>query len=65
MEQDYYFVLGDHRDNSQDSRYWGFVSSTRLKGRAFFIYWSWDRHGSFVHHIRLHRLGKLLDLPAS
>jgi signal peptidase I len=65
VEHDYYFVLGDHRDNSQDSRYWGFVRSTRLKGRAFFIYWSWDREGSFVHHIRLDRLGKLLDLPAS
>jgi signal peptidase I len=65
VEHDYYFVLGDHRDNSQDSRYWGFVSSARLKGRAFFIYWSWDRHGSFVHRIRLDRLGKLLDLPAS
>lgn len=65
VEHDYYFVLGDHRDNSQDSRYWGFVRSTRLKGRAFFIYWSWDREGNFVHHIRLDRLGKLLDLPAS
>jgi len=65
VEHDYYFVLGDHRDNSQDSRYWGFVGSPLLKGRAFFIYWSWNREGSFVHHIRFDRLGKLLALPAS
>jgi len=65
VEEDYYLVLGDNRDNSQDSRYWGFVRSSRLKGKAFFIYWSWDREGSFVDHIRWDRLGKLLYPPAS
>jgi signal peptidase I len=62
VQHNYYFALGDNRDNSKDSRYWGFVSDARIKGQAFFIYWSWNRHGSFMQHIRWDRLGKLLQL---
>jgi signal peptidase I len=37
-----YFVMGDNRDNSQDSRYWGFLPRDYVKGKALVIYWSYD-----------------------
>jgi signal peptidase I len=37
-----YFVMGDNRDNSQDSRYWGFLPRSYVKGRAMMIYWSYE-----------------------
>ncbi|MEE4364401.1 MAG: signal peptidase I [Desulfotignum sp.] len=51
------FVMGDNRDNSHDSRFWGFVDLSAVKGEAFMIYWSWDREGFGV---RWNRIGDLL-----
>jgi signal peptidase I len=39
---DHYFVMGDNRDNSQDSRYWGFLPRNYVKGKALLIYWSYE-----------------------
>ncbi len=54
---DQYFVMGDNRDRSYDSRFWGFVQDREIKGLAFILYWSWNSENHFP---RFGRIGRLI-----
>jgi signal peptidase I len=57
VPENHVFVMGDNRDRSYDSRFWGFVNLDEVRGKAFLIYWSWDGTDRWV---RWERLGNLI-----
>jgi signal peptidase I len=66
LTKDYYFMMGDNRDDSADSRFWGFVPRDKIVGQAFLIYWSWDPSIPFsdffnlLGSVRVNRIAKIV-----
>lgn len=58
VPEESYFVMGDNRDYSYDSRFWGFVHMSKVKGLAFIKYWSWNSQKNFP---RFERIGRWID----
>lgn len=61
VPRDSFFVMGDNRDQSYDSRFWGVVPMRTIKGKAFIMYWSWNSNGGLLSKVRWGRIGKLIQ----
>ncbi|WP_347156867.1 signal peptidase I [Pontibacter chitinilyticus] len=61
FKQDYYFMMGDNRHNSLDSRFWGYVPKDHIVGKAVMIWMSVNPEGDFLHKIRWNRLFNTID----
>jgi len=60
FKMNYYWMMGDNRHDSEDSRYWGFVPEDHIVGKALFIWMSWDDNASFFSKIRWGRLFNII-----
>jgi signal peptidase I len=67
IKKNYYFMMGDNRDDSADSRFWGYVPEDLIIGEPLIIYWSWDKEIPMfpdvikkLSSIRLNRIAKLI-----
>ena len=60
FKQDYFFMMGDNRNNSLDSRYWGFVPENHIVGKALFIWFSMDQEASVANKVRWNRLFNII-----